>query len=170
MVADNQQERLNNYWISGFVDGEGCFFIGINKNFKMKTSFQILPEFRLVQHQRDINLLHAIKNYLNIGVVRRNHGERYELRVRKLSELKKLINFFNKYPLKSKKQLDFIDFSEVVNMLLNKEHFSENGINKIKEISNKMNRKRLIIQNPQRLHAENKTIVLLRYSPNLAAM
>ena len=157
MVADNQQERLNNYWLSGFVDGEGCFYVGINKNSKMKTGFQILPEFRLVQHKRDIDLLYAIQKHLNIGVVRRNHGDRYELRVRKLSELKELINFFKKYPLKSKKQLDFVDFSEVINLLQQNIHFSEKGINKIKKISNKMNRKRLIVQNPQRLHAENKT-------------
>jgi hypothetical protein len=157
MVADNQQERLNNYWISGFVDGEGCFYVGINKNSKMKTGFQILPEFRLVQHVRDIDLLYAIQKHLEMGVVRRNHGDRYELRIRKLSELKKLIDFFNKHPLKSKKQLDFINFSEIVYLLLNKEHFSLSGISKIKEISNKMNRKRLIIQNPQRLHAESKT-------------
>jgi hypothetical protein len=28
MSADNQQERLDPMWIVGFVDGEGCFYVG----------------------------------------------------------------------------------------------------------------------------------------------
>ena len=87
MGADNQQERLNYHWFAGFVDGEGCFHIAINNNQKMKSSFQVLPEFRLVQHERDVALLHYISQQLCSGVVRKNHGERYELRIRKNSEL-----------------------------------------------------------------------------------
>lgn len=35
MSADNQQERLDAKWIIGFVDGEGCFYVGLNKQQKM---------------------------------------------------------------------------------------------------------------------------------------
>lgn len=38
---------LNAQWIVGFVDGEGCFYIGINRNQTMKFGVQILPELRL---------------------------------------------------------------------------------------------------------------------------
>ncbi|TLY19397.1 MAG: hypothetical protein E6K66_11010, partial [Nitrospirae bacterium] len=34
--ADNQQERLSADWVVGFVDGEGCFFVGINRQPSMK--------------------------------------------------------------------------------------------------------------------------------------
>ena len=53
MSADNQQERLDANWIVGFVDGEGCFHVSINKMHKMTLGLQVLPEFRVVQHHRD---------------------------------------------------------------------------------------------------------------------
>jgi len=34
--ADNQQERLSGDWVVGFVEGEGCFFVGINRQPSMK--------------------------------------------------------------------------------------------------------------------------------------
>ena len=50
MTADDQQERLDPHWVSGFVDGEGCFHVSINKFPKMSIGWQVLPEFRIVQH------------------------------------------------------------------------------------------------------------------------
>jgi hypothetical protein len=73
---------LNAQWIVGFVDGEGCFHIGINKNQEMKLGFQVLPEFTVVQHQVDEQVLYALKAYFGCGVVRKNHGTRLCYRVR----------------------------------------------------------------------------------------
>ena len=53
MGTDNQQERLDASWIAGFVDGEGCFHVALNRQMKMTLGWQVLPEFRVVQHQRD---------------------------------------------------------------------------------------------------------------------
>ncbi|MCX5642161.1 MAG: LAGLIDADG family homing endonuclease, partial [Candidatus Omnitrophica bacterium] len=42
MSADNQQERLKTIgWIVGFIDGEGCFSITIQKNSTMTTGWQV---------------------------------------------------------------------------------------------------------------------------------
>ena len=65
MGADNQQERpsgIPSYYISGFVDGEGCFHVALNRMPKMTLGWQVLPEFRIVQHQRDEKLLIALLN------------------------------------------------------------------------------------------------------------
>ncbi len=98
MVADNQQERLNALWITGFTDGEGCFHISINKLPKMSLGWQVLPEFRIVQHEKDESLLYKIKNYFGFGDVKINridhHGTRKEFRVRGLENLNKIIEFF----------------------------------------------------------------------------
>ena len=45
--------NLNAQWIVGFVDGEGCFHVGINQNKEMKLGVQVLPEFTVVQHEID---------------------------------------------------------------------------------------------------------------------
>ena len=51
--------HLEAQWIVGFVDGEGCFFIDINPHPEMTAGFQIIPEFTVVQHKRDIQILYA---------------------------------------------------------------------------------------------------------------
>ena len=56
LSADNQQERLDPMWIVGFVDGEGCFYVGINQH-NRTLKWQLLPEFRVVQHERNENSL-----------------------------------------------------------------------------------------------------------------
>ena len=63
MGADNQQERLDASWITGFTDGEGCFHISINKIPSMSLGWQVLPEFRIVQHEKDEFVLHKNKGF-----------------------------------------------------------------------------------------------------------
>ena len=74
--------KLDAQWITGFVDGEGCFYVGINPHKEMTAGFQVLPEFTVVQHKRDVQVLHALKSYFGCGVVRVNHGDRMAYRVR----------------------------------------------------------------------------------------
>ena len=112
MNADNQQERLNAYWIVGFVDGEACFHVSINKLQKMTLGWQVLPEFRIVQHKRDLKLLYLIKSFFGFGNVVKNHGDRFEYRVRGLENLLKLIVFFDNHSLKSKKFRDYCIFKK----------------------------------------------------------
>ena len=139
--AGNQQERLNSYWISGFVDGEGCFHVAINKLPKMTLGYQVLPEFRVAQHKRDLKVLKEIQRTLKVGVVRKNHEDIYELRVRSLEELNKLVAFFERFPLKTKKKSDFELFTEVVQLMNEGAHLTEQGIKKIAQKASEMNRK-----------------------------
>ena len=145
MGADNQQERLNAFWISGFTDGEGCFHISINKLSGMSLGWQVLPEFRIVQHEKDESVLHQIKDYFGFGEVKINrtdhHGTRKEFRARGMENLNKLINFFNQYPLSTSKTRDFEIFSNVIQLMNNKEHLTKDGLDKIAKLISQMNRK-----------------------------
>ena len=133
--------NLNPYWVSGFVDGEGTFYVGINKNETMTSGFQVLPEFRIVQHEKDIVLLHALKKYFGAGVVRTNHDTRQELRIRSLEHLQKIvIPHFDKYPLLTQKKFDFIKFKQILNLMSQGKHLSIAGIKEIILVSSRMNR------------------------------
>ncbi len=133
--------KLDPNWITGFVDGEGAFYIGINKQPSMTAGFQVLPEFRIVQHKRDIKLLHALREYFKAGVVRVNHEDRYELRIRNLEVLVDVIvPFFEKYRLCTQKQFDFIKFRRVIELMKKGEHLNRDGIIKIIDIASQMNR------------------------------
>ena len=39
--ADNQQERLSTDWVVGCVDGEGGFFVGVNRQPRMRVGWKI---------------------------------------------------------------------------------------------------------------------------------
>ena len=116
---DNQQERLDPWWIVGFVDGEGCFSVSTFRNRTTRSNYQTLYEFVVTQGERSKSALEAIKNYFNCGNIyinRRYDNHNYNLLrycVRKQSDLRdKIIPFFQKYHLQSSKREQFEKFCE----------------------------------------------------------
>jgi LAGLIDADG endonuclease len=135
--------KLDAQWVTGFVDGEGCFHVGINPHLDMRVGVQVLPEFTVVQHERDVQLLHALKAFFGCGVVRSNHGDRLAFRVRGLENLlRRVVPFFVEHPLKSKKRVDFEKFHTILQMMEAGEHLTSRGVEKIREIASQMNRGR----------------------------
>ena len=133
--------NLDAQWIVGFVDGEGCFHIGINRNTEMSIGYQVLPEFTVVQHQRDVQVLHALKAYFCCGVVRKNHGDRMAYRVRNIEHLYKIIApFFMEHSLKTKKNIDFRKFRDVLTLMQSNRHLTLDGLEEIRSIKNQMNK------------------------------
>ena len=145
MGADNQQERLDASWIVGFTDGEGCFHISINKIQGMSLGWQVLPEFRIVQHEKDEWLLHKIKEYFGFGSVQINrtdfHGTRKEFRVRGLENLTRIVEFFTINQLKTSKRKDFKIFSHVIQLMNKQKHLTKEGLDEIARLISAMNRK-----------------------------
>ena len=136
--------NLDAQWIVGFVDGEGCFHVGINAHEEMTAGYQILPEFTVVQHERDVQILHALKAFFGCGVVRKNHGDRMAFRVRGKEHLSEIIiPFFEKHPLKSKKRMDFEIFRDILKLMCDGRHLTLEGVEEIKAMASKMNRGQL---------------------------
>jgi len=131
--------ELSNDWVVGFVDGEGCFHVSLNQHDDMTAGYQVLPEFVVVQHERDIQILHALRRFFQAGVVRQNHGDRYCLRIRKLSSLLAVCEFFQSHSLKTKKNSDFKKFRKIVVLMENKLHLEQVGLLKIVDIALTMN-------------------------------
>jgi hypothetical protein len=140
LYVQPQPGKLEASWVVGFVDGEGCFFVGINPHPEMTSGFQVLPEFTVVQHERDVQLLYALKKFFGCGVVRRNHAERMAYRVRSLDHLnEKVVSFFEQHPLKSKKHVDFLKFRKVLQLMKKGEHLQRDGVEKIRAIAATVN-------------------------------
>ena len=135
--------KLDAEWVTGFVDGEGCFHVGINRHSDMKCGFQVLPEFTVVQHERDVKLLHALREFFNCGVVRTNHGDRWAFRVRgKKDLLERIVPFFEQHPLRSEKRRDFEKFRSVLHLMSAGEHLTTQGVKDVQRLAARMNRGR----------------------------
>ena len=141
MTADNQQERLDSRWVSGFVDGEGCFHVSINKIPKMSIGWQVLPEFRIVQHERDESVLKELQQFFQAGKVVTNHGARKELRIRKLNDLRNVVLFFKQHPLRTEKKKNFEIFAKILELMEHKKHLTVEGLTDIANLCWSMNRK-----------------------------
>ena len=132
--------KLEAQWIVGFVDGEGCFHVGIAEHDGMTMGVQVLPEFTVVQHERDAQLLHALKAYFGCGVVRKNHGDRLAYRVRdRKCLLEVVVPFFMKHQLKTTKNVEFLKFRRVILAMENGKHLTPEGLEEIRHIAEGMN-------------------------------
>jgi len=129
-------------WISGFVSAEGCFLISIFDSKTHKIGKQVNLIFKITQHERDKNLMILIINYLNCGKLFKI-GTCFDLRVSKFSDvIKKIIPFFEKYPIKGVKHLDYLDFYKVVKLMSNGSHLTNEGLEQIGSIKAQMNKGR----------------------------
>ena len=141
LMFGRYQVKLEAQWIVGFVDGEGCFQVSINPHGEMTVGFQVLPEFTVVQHKRDVQILHALKAHFGCGVVRVNHQDRMAYRVRGQEHLReRIIPFFMNHPLKTKKNVEFLKFRDVLFLMEKGAHLTADGLAEIRKITASMNR------------------------------
>ncbi len=132
---------LEAQWIVGFVDGEGCFHVSVNRHKEMTQEYQVLPEFAIIQHKRDVQVLYALKAYFGCGVVRKNHGDQMAYRVKGLEHLtERIIPFFEKHKLKTKKGVEFQKFRKILLKMKNGVHLTPERIEEIQDLKNQMNR------------------------------
>ncbi len=116
----------------------------------MKIGWQVLPEFRVVQHQKDVAILERLRGFFGYGQITTNHGDRKELRIRGLRQLSDVVAFFKMHPLRSVKRSSFDCFAEVISMMERGDHLDEKGLLRIRQLASRMNRG---AQNPQRPYA-----------------
>ena len=148
--ADDQQERLKTVgWIVGFVDGEGCFSVAIQRCRVMKLGWQVFPEFVVTQGARSLPALQAVQQFFRCGRIhinRRhdNHKEPlYRFCVRAVADLReKIVPFFRANPLRTAKQQDFLLFESVLRLMEERKHLNLPGLKEIAAIAKQINRQK----------------------------
>jgi hypothetical protein len=137
---NNINKNLHPYWITGFSDAESTFSIRIFKDKHRKHGWRISPIFSIELHNKDIYLLEQIQTFFGVGkVYKSQYSACYTVQSFEDISLK-IIPHFNKYPLLTKKEKDFLLFKEIVNLLNNKIHFTLEGIQKIVNLRASINK------------------------------
>lgn len=130
-------------WMAGFtnkVRGDGSFFVNIFKSSHHKVGYQIRLEFEIAQHIRDELLMESFTSFFNCGIISRYSEDMVKFRCTKFSDIsEKIIPFFKEYLPEGIKTLDFQDFCKVAELLENKAHLTEEGLNQIRAIKAGMN-------------------------------
>lgn len=129
-------------YITGFVDGEGCFSVSFSLRKKMNFGVEVRPSFSVSQHFRNKDIIFWLQKYFGCGGVRYSRRDRnYKYEVRSLKDLiEKIIPHFRKYPLQTSKKEDFEKFAEVCYLMHQNLHLNREGLKKIIELSSQINR------------------------------
>lgn len=135
--------KLNPHYVTGFTDGEGCFFVSISPNSKYKTKFRVKTTFQVGVHIKDIALLEKIKLFFNVGHISKLGLDSVQYRVSGINDLKVIINHFDEFSLLTYKQSDYLLFKEVVKLIEDGKHLTLEGLNRIASIKASLNSKEL---------------------------
>lgn len=123
--------KLDPDWVTGFTDAEGCFsvIIEISKEFKKK----VRVSFEINLHVMDKEILYKIQSFFGVGAVYIREDRKLAVyRVTNANYIKDvIIPHFTNFPLNSKKRLDFLLWSEVIKLILNKDHLTPDGFLKV---------------------------------------
>lgn len=132
-------------WVSGFVDGEGCFTINIYKRNDTVLGEGVKLVFKVTQDDRNKALLANLVKRLGCGSLysQSKKGHVTDFMVTGLSDIiNKILPFFLAHPLEGAKRKDLSDFMRVAELMKLKAHLTKEGLKKIKAIKDNMNRKR----------------------------
>ena len=97
-----KNSKLNPWFVTGFVDGEGTFGISIyiDNRIKDRLVWAIKPSFQISLNSKDINLLLQLKEFFGCGIiVNKNTRNEASFRVNSLQDLTNcIIQQFLNYP------------------------------------------------------------------------
>ena len=98
--------QLTKEWITGFVDGDGCFSIHLEEGKYLRHRFIVS------QNVKSVDVLYALKKTFGCGTVHKAGGNMMEFVIENRLHLRdKVIPHFCKFPLQTtKKRLDFHKF------------------------------------------------------------
>ena len=135
-IESKLKVTLDNAWLSGFTDAEGCFTCSVLISKEGKT---IVTVRYIISQKDDIEFSkHAaliLKGYIT-------HIKSYNgyNTVVNFSNLNTIINYINTYPLKTKKLISYKRWLKIFSLVKNKKHFTIEGLRIIKFISKLINK------------------------------
>lgn len=143
LPKDNNTYNLNPKFISGLMDAEGSFIISVRQRSKLKKDNWIVQaSFQMRMNSKDLALLVLVQQFFNgIGSFSHNtNTNTVNYTITKLSDFVNIIiPHFNNYPLISAKSIDFKLWAQCIEMMKNKQHLTDSGLNAILSLKSILN-------------------------------
>ena len=128
-------------YISGYVDGEGCFTVSISPRPTILVGWEVRPSLSVSQNADRSEVLLEIQRYFGCGTLRPDRSDRtLKWETRSLPLLvARVIPHFTRYPLLSGKRKDFELFADICRRMVRGEHRSVAGLSEIVHLAGTMN-------------------------------
>ena len=136
----SSREFLSAY-ITGYVDGEGCFTVSISPRATLTVGWEVRPSLSVSQNGDRAEVLHAIQAYFGCGSIRPDRSDRtLKWETRRLEDiLGRVIPHFETYPLLSGKRRDYERFAAICKLMAGGAHRGSDGLIRIVELARMMN-------------------------------
>lgn len=108
------------WWFSGLVDGEGSFNLGLSSPRRGYHKAYIRPSFHLGLREDDYEILEEASKRLGLHKplyrerANGNSKPQAELSISSWRGNRRLVDFFDRYPLRSKKKKDYTTWKQAV--------------------------------------------------------
>lgn len=145
---------LNNGWLSGFSDAEGCFSVKISKKKKdfyiqllfildQKNEETVLNKIALLFNTSAKAKLRTVNKSIKIKNLSNYNNSMFRLSIycndKKKSVLYNICNYFNKYSLKTNKNKSFQIWCQILKIVINKKPLLPNDLDVIRKLRRNMN-------------------------------
>jgi hypothetical protein len=128
-------------YISGFVDGEGCFCVSFQPSRRHRFGWEARPSFSVSQNADRADLLARIQELWQCGFIRPDRSDKtLKFEVRNITDLVvKVLPHFREYPLMSSKQQDVMRFDRICLLIYEGRHLEREGFEEIVKVAMGMN-------------------------------
>lgn len=143
----------DNGWLAGFIEADGSFYIRCSEPKLSSKRKKARIAVRLNIYQRMLSssgksyelIFKEIANQFNGSltiVTKKNNKQYYCLSFCSQKSTLKIKNYLDRHCLSSVKYLDYLNWVDALNIILNKNHLESTGINAIKYLKSCMNNSR----------------------------
>ena len=128
-------------YISGFVDGEGCFCVSFQPSKRHRFGWEMRPSFSVSQNADRSEPLYIIRKLWGCGSIRPDRSDKtVKFEVRTIGDLvANVLPHFRSFPLMSSKQSDFVRFDRICRLVRAGRHLERDGLATIVQLAMEMN-------------------------------
>lgn len=128
-------------YVSGYVDGEGCFCVSFIPSKRHRFGWEVRPSFSVSQNADRAELLHMLQKHWGCGFIRPDRSDKtLKFEVRKIRDLiETVLPHFRAAPLLSSRQRDVELFDQICRLVFDKRHLEIDGLTQIVNLAVQMN-------------------------------
>jgi hypothetical protein len=145
----NSSNILESWWLAGFTEADGCFYVQILAPRKHRRTHEIRVQYKF--SLRENQILFQLKEIFGSSVYKRTHsyhstgGENIEKKITyywsstTFEAAYKVCSYFQKNSLQGSKWISFQKWCHILLLVKNKVHFTPEGLQTIKQLKKSMN-------------------------------
>jgi LAGLIDADG endonuclease len=139
-ILEKVTPSLEDYWLSGIVDGEGCFSLSfLSRDNGFRLNFIITQKWKankpILEHILNLFDCHGL-----VCCRSRQHLDYWDLKINGLKNCRVLFLYFDKYKLKSKKKESYLRWKEISSRLVRGDHLKANTRLELIDLAKQINK------------------------------